>query len=75
MEANGFDTETGWEGRSSFSKQLLTVTLLIDIIFEDEDETIQVRIYEVDGNNTERIGGQECVTLEKAQEFILNYFF
>ena len=75
MEANGFDTTNGWETTSCFSKQLLTVALLIDFIYEDGDEEIQVRIYEVDGNNTERIDGQEFATLEGAQEFILNYFF
>jgi hypothetical protein len=75
MEAKGFNPEPGWNSTSCFSKQLLTVALLIDITFEDGDDEIEVSISEVDGNHLENLEREFFVTIEEAQEFILNYFF
>jgi hypothetical protein len=75
MEANGFDTESGWDGTSSFSLLLPgKLPFLIDIMFEDDDDEIEVSIAEIYPNSTDSLERESFTTLEEVQEFISDYF-
>lgn len=75
MEANGFDTESGWDGTSSFSLLLPgKLPFLIDIMFEDDDDEIEVSIDEIYPNSTDNLEREFFTTLEEVQEFISDYF-
>jgi hypothetical protein len=76
MEANNFSNEcVGQEGTSSFALEAPgQLPLLIDFIYEDGDEEIEVSIDEICGNSVDSLEREFFSDLEEVKEFISDYF-